>query len=108
MRFGLSPCTVEKISTVFSQFPALEKVVLYGSRAKGNFKPGSDIDLTLHGQSLTPQLCATIAEALDELLLPYKIDLSVFQSIDNPQLREHVARVGLVFYERKNLPPSRT
>ena len=100
MKYGLSESTVEKISAVFSGFPAIEGAVLYGSRAKGNFKPGSDIDLTLHGASLTPRLCATIAETLDELLLPYGIDLSLFDSLDSLELREHIARVGVVFYQR--------
>jgi uncharacterized protein len=114
MRFGLSESTIEKIGAVFSQFPALDKAVLYGSRAKGNFKPGSDIDLTLYGQFLTSQLCATIADALDELLLPYKIDLSVFESLDSSELREHIARVGILFYQQNrqihptppNTPPA--
>ena len=100
MKYGLSESTVEKISAVFSGFPAIERAVLYGSRAKGNFKTGSDIDLTLHGESLTPRLCATIAETLDELLLPYGIDLSLFDSLDSLALREHIARVGVVFYRR--------
>lgn len=100
MKYGLSESTVEKILGVFSDFPAIERAVVYGSRAKGNFKPGSDIDLTLYGASLTPGVCATIAEALDELLLPYEIDLSLFDSLDSAALREHIARVGIVFYQR--------
>ena len=100
MKYGLSESTVEKISAVFSGFPVIERAVLYGSRAKGNFKPGSDIDLTLYGASLTPRLCATIAETLDDLLLPYEIDLSLFDSLDSLELREHIARVGVVFYQR--------
>ena len=74
--------------------------MLYGSRAKGNYKPGSDIDLTLYGPDVTPALCATIAEALDDLLLPYSIDLSVFAELKHPELEAHIQRVGLVFYER--------
>ena len=100
MKYGLSESTVEKISAAFSGFPEIERAVLYGSRAKGNFKPGSDIDLTLCGASLTPRLCATIAETLDDLLLPYEIDLSLFDSLDSLELREHIARVGVVFYQR--------
>ena len=100
MNYGLSESTVGKICTVFSNFPAIEQAVLYGSRAKGNFKPGSDIDLTLQGASITLRLCATIAETLDELLLPYEIDLSLFDSLDSVELREHIARAGVVFYSR--------
>ena len=100
MKYGLSESTVEKICAVFSEFPAIERAVLYGSRAKGNFKPGSDIDLTLQGASITLRLCAAIAETLDELLLPYEIDLSLFDSLDSVELREHIARAGVVFYSR--------
>lgn len=69
-------------------------------RAKGNFKPGSDIDLTLHGPNLTQNLCNSIAEALDDLLLPYSIDLSVFANLQHPELEAHIQRVGVVFFER--------
>ncbi|MBS0626813.1 MAG: nucleotidyltransferase domain-containing protein, partial [Verrucomicrobia bacterium] len=47
MRYGLNELTIQKITDVFTKFPSIEKVVLYGSRAKGNYKNGSDIDLCL-------------------------------------------------------------
>jgi len=100
MKYGLTEATVEKIQGVFARFPAIEKVVLYGSRAKGNFKTGSDIDLTLYGEALTSDLCSTIASELDDLLLPYTIDLSIFDELNHAKLREHIERVGVVFYER--------
>ncbi len=101
MRHGLPQHTVDQIRGVLEQYPAVERAVLYGSRAKGNYKPGSDIDLTLHGTGLTPALCATIAEALDDLLLPYTIDLSVFAELRHPELEAHIQRVGVVFYQRE-------
>ena len=100
MKHGLSEATVQKIQGAFARFQAIDKAVLYGSRAKGNFKTGSDIDLTLFGQALTPDLCSTIASELDDLLLPYTIDLSIFDTLDHPKLKEHIERVGVVFYER--------
>lgn len=100
MNHGLTEATVEKIQGVFARFPEIEKAVLYGSRAKGNFKTGSDIDLTLYGTTLTPHLCATIADTLDDLLLPYTIDLSIFDELEHDKLREHIEREGIVFYER--------
>lgn len=102
MKYGLTEDTVEKIQGVFARFPAIEKAVLYGSRAKGNFKTGSDIDLTLYGEALTPDLCSTIASELDDLLLPYTIDLSIFDELNHAKLREHIERVGVVFYERED------
>ena len=101
MKYGLSDATIDKLCGVLAQFPEVERAVLYGSRAKGNYKVGSDIDLTLYGPALTPQRCATIADAMDELLLPYTIDLSVFADLDNADLRAHIERVGLVFYQKQ-------
>lgn len=100
MKYGLPEATVEKICGVFARFQEVEKAVLYGSRAKGNYKAGSDIDLTLYGEQLTSRLCATIASELDDLLLPYTIDLSVFDELNHAKLREHIERVGVVFYQR--------
>ena len=62
-------------------------------------KNGSDIDLTLHGKDLTLKLLHKIENQLDELLLPYKIDLSIFNQISNPDLIEHILRVGITFFE---------
>ncbi|MBU5612476.1 nucleotidyltransferase domain-containing protein [Geomonas azotofigens] len=99
MPYGLSEETIEKICDVFSRHPSVEKVVLYGSRAKGNFKPGSDIDLTLYGTLLTTSELGSIAEELDDLLLPYKIDLSLFARLNHAELTNHIERVGVLFYQ---------
>jgi uncharacterized protein len=100
MKYGLPDTAIEKINAVFASFPAVKKVVLYGSRAKGNYKPGSDIDFTMHGAALNSALCGEIAEKLDELLLPYMIDLSVFTELKHPELEAHIERVGVVFYDQ--------
>ncbi len=84
MKYGLPERTIEMVCAIFAKYPEVERAVLYGSRAKGNYKPGSDIDLTLFGANLTRQLCATIDDELDDLLLPYSIDLSVFFRVEAP------------------------
>lgn len=98
--FGLPPAAVEKIRIVFARHPQVEKAVLYGSRAKGNYKNGSDIDLTLYGDGLNLGILLKILNELDDLLLPWLIDLSIFSTIDHAELREHIERVGKVFYQR--------
>ncbi len=100
-RSGLTPLTVEKISSVLARHPKVEQAVLYGSRAKGNYKNGSDIDLTLHGKGLVHEDLLTIMGELDDLLLPYTIDLSLFADLTHEELIDHIRRVGVVFYERK-------
>jgi len=100
MKFGLTDKTISNIQDVFIKYPQIEKVIIYGSRAKGNYKNGSDIDLTLYGQKLSQQILLSVFNELDELLLPYTIDLSIFDDIDNINLRDHINRVGLAFYVR--------
>jgi len=101
MRFGLKNETIKKICAVFYRYPQVEKAVLYGSRAKGNFKNGSDIDLTLLGNAdLTMTVLYKIMEEIDDLLLPYTIDLSIFRTISDPDVIEHIQRVGVIFYDR--------
>jgi|GEM_PF-43582 len=99
-RYGLSEETIAKISGVFAKHPRVEKAVLYGSRAKGAHKPGSDIDLTLYAADLPEKEKNRILDELDELDLPYTIDLSLFHRLSHAKLREHIERVGVVFYRR--------
>lgn len=76
------------------------RATVYGSRAKGNFRPGSDIDLTLEGPELTFRDLTRISTALDDLMLPWKIDLSLLSHMDNPALRQHIERVGKPLWVR--------
>lgn len=102
-KFGLKEQTITSIQQVFASFPQIDQAIIYGSRAKGTFKPGSDIDLTLIPSkeailSLTIQF--RVEEALEELMLPYQFDLSILETIDNPNLLDHINRVGQVFYTK--------
>ena len=100
MKFGLKDETVQRISGIFATFPELTEAILYGSRAMGTFKNGSDIDLTLKGTGLDLTLVNRIRLKLDDLLLPYTFDISIFDQIDNPDLIDHIERVGLIFYKK--------
>ena len=103
LRFGLKEATLQKIGAVLARYPQVEKAVLYGSRAKGNYKNGSDIDLTLcGGADLTLHVLYRISDELDDLLLPYTIDLSIFQDISDPDVIAHIRRVGISFYEKED------
>lgn len=97
--FGLKPEVVTAIRSVLTKFACVSEAVLYGSRAKGNYRPGSDIDLTLKTSGEVPKsLLLDIEIALDDLDLPYSFDISLLQQIGNENLLEHVERVGVVFY----------
>ncbi|MFH0735442.1 MAG: restriction endonuclease subunit S [bacterium] len=96
--FGLSEIVINKIHSVFKQHTSIKKVVIYGSRAKGNYRAGSDIDLTIFGENITLIELRNIYDELDELLLPYTFDISVYDDLKNDKLKEHINRVGKEFY----------
>lgn len=100
MKYGLKPEVIGRINSVFAIHPEVEQAILYGSRAKGTHRTGSDIDLCLKGEKLTLPLLLKIGNELDDLLLPYKMDLSIFHTLDNQDLIEHIERVGVMFYSK--------
>lgn len=102
-RFGLKETTIEKLCGVFAKYPQVDKAVIYGSRAKGNYKNGSDIDLTLRGDDLTTDILYKMLEEIDDLLLPYTIDLSIFHALSDPDFIDHIQRVGITFYEKEKV-----
>ena len=101
MKFGLNETAIKNIQDIISLFPEVEEAILYGSRAKGNFKPGSDIDLTFTGDHVDLSVINKISLMLDELYLPYTFDLSAFNQIDNTSLADHINRVGVSFFKKR-------
>lgn len=100
LSFGLPAHAVEALRDVFQGWPQIQRVLLYGSRAKGSYRPGSDIDLTIEGEELTLTQLLAIENQIDDLLLPWMVDISLKHQIDNTALLEHIARVGVPFYMR--------
>ena len=92
--FGLSIRAIELLRRALAKHPGIVRAIVYGSRARGNYRPGSDIDLVLEAPQLTATEFAQIDLELDDLMLPYQIDLSLLHHIDDPTLREHIASVG--------------
>lgn len=101
MPYGLPEKTVETVRGVLLKYPQIREAVLYGSRAMGNFRNGSDIDLTLKGAGATSSVAGSVANDLEDSLVPYTFDISAFSEISNPDLIDHINRVGVVFYEQK-------
>lgn len=102
--FGLSPRDIQTIHDVFSQYTDIETVLIFGSRATGSFKPGSDIDLAIMN-SVPSRIMLNLINDFEESSLPFKIDLIDFSSLSNPALSEHIQKAGIVFYNR---PSSKT
>lgn len=101
MNFGLPEETIHRINSVFEKHTEVEQVWIYGSRAKGNYRNGSDIDLTLKGTHLTSTLLSVITSEIDDLNTPYLFDISIFDTLESPDLEAHINRVGKLFYERE-------
>lgn len=101
MKFGLKEDIIQDFNGVFTQHPEIEEVVIYGSRAKGSHREGSDIDITLKGEGVDDTICSKVYWDLDDLNSPYLIDLSVYHLLDSNSLIDHINRVGKVFYQKE-------
>lgn len=99
-KYGVSETSWQKIIEIFMQQSLVERVVLFGSRAKGNYRDGSDIDLCLYGNISFAQIYI-LQDLLDDLMLPYKFDLIVYNTINNLELIDHIERVGVVLYAKE-------
>lgn len=100
MKYGLKESVLGDIINVFAKQAKIDKVLLNGSRAKGNYKKGSDIDLALFGEDLNLQDLHKILLELDQLYLPYEVDLVIFEKIKNEDLIGHINRIGIAIYEK--------
>lgn len=99
MRFGLSDTVIEELQDVFRRHANIEKVLIFGSRSKGNYRAGSDIDLALIGKNIDYQQILDIYTEIDDLELLYSIDLLDYQTKAGTPIGDHIDRVGQVFYE---------
>ncbi|MBA3602074.1 MAG: nucleotidyltransferase domain-containing protein [Parachlamydiaceae bacterium] len=98
MKFGLEDRVIDQIIDILKTFVFIDKAVLYGSRAKGNYKEGSDIDLCLFGNDIDLILLHKVKLTLDDIFLPYSFDLSAYNLLKNPDLKSHIDRRGIVFF----------
>ncbi len=100
LEFGLDNQTIEKIVALFRDIPEINQAIVYGSRSKGCYKKGSDIDIVLPGDELTLKILLRASQLLDDLLLPYTFDLSLYDQIENPDLLDPIRRLGKALYSR--------
>ncbi len=96
--FGLPQVTIDLLRDYFSHIPEIEKVVIYGSRVKGKNEQGSDIDFAFFSHS-EDDLTGKLLVELDELPTPYLFNVTNYYKLKHQELKEHIDRVGIVFYE---------
>lgn len=100
--WGLSDTVLARVRAILAQEPRVEKAILFGSRAKGTHRAGSDIDVALVGAGLDVDALARLHRRFEESSIPYQVDLCWLAAVDHAALREHIERVGQVLYERTN------
>lgn len=101
MPYGLTEKQLETIWNIFKEYPQIEKVVIFGSRATGDFKTGSDIDLALKGDVTLEVTDKIMRRFNEETLLPHKFDIINYHTISNKKLKKHIERFGKIFWHRK-------
>ena len=100
MHFGLSSRDLETISKIFSKYSEVKSVVLFGSRALGNYKNSSDIDLVILDENISSSTFSKIKNDLEESTLPYFVDLIMYSNITEPNLINQIQKTGIKFWER--------
>ena len=99
--FGLKDGDIETIIAIRKEYPQIEQALIFGSRAKGDYKHGSDVDIVLKGDVY--DVASEIRYSLNEdSLLPYKFDVLDYSSISNRNLIDHINRVGVIFYDKND------
>lgn len=99
--YGISERTYQLLTETFSRFPEISEVVIFGSRSKGNYKSGSDIDLAVKGEKVGPALIFKLKSLFNERLpIPYKVDVVGYEYLEHQKLKDHIFRRGKVFYNR--------
>ena len=99
MKFGLSDTVIKELQDVFRHHKNIEKVLIFGSRSKGNYRAGSDIDLAIVGKDIDYRQLLNIQTEIDDLEMLYSIDLLNYQSKVGTPIGDHIDRVGQVFFE---------
>lgn len=100
--WGLTDEDMNTLRGIFSTYKTIEVVKLFGSRAKGNFKKGSDVDLAIIGTNLTPPVLANLSFKLnEETIMPYHFDVVDRNNLRSQQLAEHIDRAGKIIFQQK-------
>ncbi|GMV00202.1 MAG: hypothetical protein AMXMBFR51_29340 [Ignavibacteriota bacterium] len=100
-RFGLQDSDMDVINKILMNYDEIEEAYIFGSRAKGNYRQGSDVDIALKGEDIKRSQVLEISDLLnEETNMPYRFDIVHFDSIDRRELSEHILRVKKVIYRR--------
>lgn len=98
--FGIPKDLLLNLKEIFSKHSEVNCVKIYGSRAKGTFREGSDVDITLIGNDIDNTILNNIEFEIDELDSPYLFDVSIYSQLSSVNLKEHIDRIGIEIYSK--------
>ncbi len=101
-KFGLSQKSLSEVIGVFRNYMEIDEAKLFGSRAMGNFKNGSDIDIAILGDAISLSLILKLKNDFEESSLPYFVDIVNYNSISNPELKRHIDQNGITLYVKSD------
>jgi predicted nucleotidyltransferase len=96
---GLSNKDITSITEILKKYPEVKVVTIFGSRAKGNYKTGSDIDLAIMN-NVTTETISKLKGDFEESSLPYIVDILNYQDLKHKEMKKHIDRIGFVFYKK--------
>ncbi|PWD97729.1 nucleotidyltransferase domain-containing protein [Marinilabilia rubra] len=99
--FGLSEKSFSEIISLLKNFPEIEQAKIFGSRATGNYKTGSDIDIAIFGKNVNQKSILNLMDAFEDSILPYFVDVLDYKTIKNIELKKHIDEAGVEFYRKK-------
>lgn len=99
-KFGLSEKTIKIITELFKKYDQIDRVIIFGSRARGNFKNSSDIDLAIFGTNIDFKFIRHISAELDELPTPYSFDVLNYSDVENNEIKTNIDKDGVIFYQK--------
>ena len=103
-KFGISDTSFELFLNIIAEFKDIDYAVIFGSRAKGNYKKGSDVDIAIYGENLQKGTAINLNAKLNESApIPYFMDVIDPRYIENQDLINHIDRVGIVFYKKMEI-----
>lgn len=95
---GLSDLILDDLRRVFAAYPEIEQVLIFGSRAKGTYKDGSDIDLAVFAQTMSEPRFTKLWNELDALHLVFKMDVLHWDRLGNQRLKDRIPVGGKLLY----------
>jgi uncharacterized protein len=104
MNFGLTLRDMQTIQEILLRYPEIQTVMLFGSRAKGNFNAGSDIDLAIINEGVSEKTIQSLLSDFEDSTLPYFVDVISYATLTDSSLKAQINKTGKLLYQRTNLP----